>query len=272
MVVTVGSNVLDLSPGDKVLLSYNHCGSCHQCTANHPAYCESLWSLNFGGRRLDGSASLASRDRNDPMGNFFGQSSFSRRAIVNKRCAVKVDKDADLAKLAPLGCGLQTGAGVILKTLNVHKGASLVVFGAGAVGMSAIMAAKIRGASPIIAIDLQEHRRDLAIVLGADFSIDGLQSNIVEQIRSRVPTQGVSNAVDTTANPRVIEQMIECLGTRGRAVSIGSPPPGAKIEIEVFSHLNSGREYLGSTQGDSIAQQVSRESCSIEAYMLIPPR
>lgn len=271
VIVTVGSHVLDLSPGDKVVLSYNHCGSCRHCTADHLAYCETLWSLNFDGRRLDGSAPLTSRDGKDAMGNFFGQSSLSRRAIVNKRCAVKVDGGADLAKFAPLGCGLQTGAGVILKTLNVQKGASLVVFGAGAVGMSAIMAAKIRGARPIIAIDPQEHRRGLAIALGADFSIDGLKPNIVEQIRSLVSLQGVANAIDTTSNPRVIGKMIECLGTRGKAVSIGSPPPGAKVEIEVFSHLNLGREYLGSTQGDSIAQKVSRESCRVGACTLIRP-
>lgn len=266
VVVAVGSDVLTLSPGDQVVLSYNHCGSCQQCTDGHPAYCESLWSLNFEGERLDGSAPLASRDCKIPMGNFFGQSSFSRRAIVNKRCAVKVDRSVDLTKFAPLGCGLQTGAGVVLNTLNIQEGASLAVFGAGAVGMSAIMAAKIRGASLIVAVDLQEHRRDLAIELGAHISVDGSHPNIVEQIRSLVPPRGLMNAIDTTSNPRVIEKMIECLGTRGKAVSIGSPPPGAKVEIDVFSHLNLGREYLGSTQGDSIAQQVSQSPLQKETF------
>lgn len=98
-----------------------------------------------------------------------------------------------------------------------------------------------------------EHRRELAVELGgAHFSVEGSQPDVPEQIRPRVPLPpGLMNAIDTTSDPRVIGEMIECLGTRGKAVSIGPPSPGTKIEIEVFSHLNLGREYLGSTQGDS---------------------
>lgn len=259
MVVKVGRKVLDFSPGDKVILSYNHCGSCKQCMSNHPAYCEKLYRLNFGGRRLDGTAplSMSSNGNEDILGSFFGQSSFSRRTIVNVRCAVKVDGDADLAKLAPLGCGLQTGAGAVLNTLNVQKNSSFVVFGAGTVGLSAIMVAKLRGASPIIAVDLNEQRRKIAKELGAHFALDGSDQDLADQIVQLCPPTGASFAADTTGAPGVIEIMIECLGTRGRAASIGSPPPGSRVAIEVFAHLNHGREYVGCTQGDSIAKQVS---------------
>ncbi|ODM21312.1 hypothetical protein SI65_02155 [Aspergillus cristatus] len=131
VVLEVGSAVKDVKKGDKVLLSYNFCGDCSHCTEGHPAY--------YG---------LPGRGPLDPD----GQSTFSRVALVSGSSSlVRVPDSTPLELFAPLGCGLQTGAGSIFKALNVKPGSKVAIFGAGCVGLSAVMAAKIRGAAMIIA-------------------------------------------------------------------------------------------------------------------------
>lgn len=154
---------------------------------------------------------------------FFGQSSFSRHAVVSMSSLVKVPTSTDLALFAPLGCGLQTGAGAILNTLDVQNGSSVAVFGAGSVGMSAIMAAKLRKSVIIIAIDLQQSRLDLASQVGATHTLLGNDPGLVSKIRQLAPPNGVKYAVDCSGVPAVVETMIECLGSRGHATSVGAP-------------------------------------------------
>lgn len=162
MVLQVGSNIKYIEKKDKVLLSFDSCGSCKQCTSDHPAYCVEWAQRNFGQRRRHGSLSLSTEGGTKIHGNFFGQSSFARHAIVSGNSVVKVPSETPLGLFSPLGCGVQTGAGAILNTLDVQPGKSVAIFGAGSVGMSAIMAAKIREAEIIVAVDLQPQRLELA--------------------------------------------------------------------------------------------------------------
>jgi aryl-alcohol dehydrogenase len=131
---------------DHVVLSYQSCGRCRQCRSGHPTSCERFREANFGFERLDGSNAM---HRSGVRGHFFGQSSFATHALATKRNLVKVPKDLPLEMLAPLGCGMQTGAGTVMNSLAVSKGASIVIFGTGAVGLAAVMAARIVGAHPI---------------------------------------------------------------------------------------------------------------------------
>ncbi|KAJ5746509.1 hypothetical protein N7520_011691 [Penicillium odoratum] len=256
VVKEVGRNITHISPGDKVLLSYNYCGHCVQCSQGHPAYCLSMLSLNFEGRRPDGSFKMMTQDKQPLYSNHFGQSSFARLAVVSGPCMVKVAAETPLELFAPLGCGLQTGAGAIFNTLNIPPGATLAIFGVGSVGMSAMMAAKIREARVIIAIDLIESRLELARKLGATHTIHGSDSGVAEQLAMICQSDGVMFALDTTGSPTIIERMIKSLGTRGRAASVGAPPPDKLVSLNVLEHLTRGREYVGCNQGDSIAHQM----------------
>ncbi|KAF5604283.1 alcohol dehydrogenase [Fusarium pseudocircinatum] len=255
----VGADITDLKPGDKVLLSFAHCGTCEQCTSGHPAYCYSFVPWNFGGKRPDGSAALnldGSQNKKALYSSFFGQSSFARLAIAHRSSLVKVGDDNDLALFAPLGCGLQTGAGAILNTLNVQPGKTVAIFGVGSVGMSAVMAAKLRGAKEIIAVDLQQDRLDLAKTLGATATILGSDADIVSKMQEISPPNGVNYALDCTGVPAVIETMIKCLGTRGRAASVGAPSPGKTVDVDVFAQLIHGREYVGCCEGDAVPSKL----------------
>lgn len=222
--------ITDLVPGDQVLLSFAHCQTCDQCVSGHPAYCYSFVPLNFGGSRLDGSHTMHLEGKENGMySSFFGQSSFARHTVVHKSTLVKAKPDTDLALFAPLGCGLQTGAGAILNTLDVQAGKTIAIFGVGSVGMSAIMVAKMRGAKEIIAIDLQQSRLDLATTLGATSTILGNDPRLIAKVTRLSPPNGVHYAVDCSGVPAVVEKMIDCLGTRGKAATVGAPAVGLRV-------------------------------------------
>ncbi|CAI7604815.1 unnamed protein product [Penicillium manginii] len=215
-----------------------------------------MLKLNFGGTRLDDSYTMRTSDGSPISGNFFGQSSFSKTAIVSKSSIVKVPPNTPLQLLAPLGCGLQTGAGAIFNILNLSKGSSVVVFGTGAVGMAAIMAAKIRRVDIIIAIDILQNRLATARTLGATHAMEFNGSDSILQIRTICGGVGAMCAIDTTGNITVIEEMMECLGPKGKGITIGAPSPGQKVKVDVFRHITLGRQYIGCNQGDSVPQEM----------------
>jgi Zn-dependent alcohol dehydrogenase len=257
IVKEVGKSINHVSPGDKVLLSYNFCGQCEQCRQGHPAYCLHMMNLNFGGTRLDGSYTMRTSEGHPIYSNYFGQSSFSCLAVVNSSCIVKVPPSTPLDLFAPLGCGMQTGAGAVFNTLNVQEKGTVAIFGTGSVGMSAVMAAKIRKAKAIIAIDINDKRLATARRLGATHVINGQDADVVATIRDICKANGVMHALDSTGVPTVIEKMIESLGTRGQAATVGAPSPGKRVSIDVFTHLSMGRDYVGCIQGESNAQEAS---------------
>ncbi|KAH8684086.1 chaperonin 10-like protein [Ilyonectria robusta] len=253
----IGDRVDHVKVGDKVLLSYNFCQACSACRSNTPAYCDKMFQLNFGGRRLDGSRPLSLEDGIEIFSNFFGQSSFCRLAVVSQSSLVTVPQETPLELYAPLGCGFQTGAGSIINVLNVQPGSSVAISGVGSVGLSAIMAAKFRQAAIIIAIDINTERLELAEALGATHTLLGSDEHLAERVREICqPSNGVQSALDCSGVTLVISKLIDSLATRGRAVSVGASAPGKRVGVELFSHLSHGREYRGSHQGDSVAKEM----------------
>ena len=255
----------NVSKGDKVLLSFSYCEECAACKSGHPSYCHTFNDRNFGGKRSNGTAaaSIISTGKEDskriPLhSTFFGQSSFARHALVHRTSLVKVPPETDLALLAPLGCGIQTGAGAIINTLDSKPGSSVAVFGVGSVGLSAVMAAaKIRKASTVIAIDRHESRLELAKRLGATHAILATPgTDVAAEIRKICPPLGVDSALDTTGVPAVVETMISALTSKGRSASVGAPGPGVRVSIEIMDHLVWGKSYMGCVEGDSVPSEV----------------
>lgn len=193
--------VKDLQTGDHVVLSYASCGHCESCLKGHPGTCHRFMELNFEGKMEDQTHRL--HHHNHGVSTFFGQSSFGTYAIAHENNVVKVSKEVDLALLGPLGCGIQTGSGTVLNRLKPSFGESIVVFGAEAVGLSAVMAAKIAGCKHIIAVDVHDNRLELAKDLGATLTLNGKNVDVVAEIKKA--TEGGSHyAVDTTGVGPVI--------------------------------------------------------------------
>ncbi|PYH84424.1 alcohol dehydrogenase [Aspergillus uvarum CBS 121591] len=251
----VGEGVHHLSPGDQVMLSYSSCGSCDHCRSKHTSYCESLQARNSSGARHDDSSALMSTSGEKLFSNWFGQSSFSKHAVVNASCAVRLAPEVNLATLPPMGCGLMTGAGAVFNTLDVQPNTSLAVFGVGAVGLSAIMAAKHRGAHPILAVDRIPERLDLALELGATHVLDSTQvEDVGGKIRQDTGSVGVRYALDCTGVATVIRMMMDSLALRGKGASVGMPSSAPTVELDILSHLFGGKQYIGSILGDNSNQ------------------
>lgn len=251
VVEAVGSGVRDVVVGDHVVLSFAHCGDCRNCRAGHPGYCAHLAAENFGGARRDGSTSLTTVDGEPVSSHFFGQSSFAEYANVARRSVVVVPRDVPLEILGPLGCGVQTGAGAMLTVLDPGPGSTVAVFGAGAVGMSGILAARVADADTIIAVDVVESRLRLALQLGATHALDARAVDVVEAIR-QITGGGVDRALDTTGNPRVFAQMTRSLGSRGHGALVGTAPPGTEAAVEIGDLLQAGVTLSTVIQGDVV--------------------
>lgn len=252
-VVDVGRNVRTVTVGDQVAISFNSCNTCSRCAKGEPAYCHNFLEYNFGGSRPDGSSGLISAGTK--LGaNFFGQSSLASHALAHERNVVKLPPGAPVELVGPLGCGIQTGAGAVLNSLDVQPGSTVVITGSGAVGLSAVMAAVVRDAASIIAVDLHETRRVLATELGATQVIDPQAGPLADQIREIAPA-GVDYAIDTTAVTPVVEQLLASLGIRGMLGLIGVPAdPQAVFSIGLFQAPLLGLTIRGIVEGDAEPQ------------------
>ncbi|MFJ1807303.1 MULTISPECIES: NAD(P)-dependent alcohol dehydrogenase [unclassified Streptomyces] len=253
VVEAVGSAVTGVAPGDHVVLSFTSCGDCRNCHGGHPAYCATWLPMNLiGGRRADGTSTL-SRDGEPLGGHFFGQSSFAERALVDERSLVKVDPDVPLESIAPLGCGVQTGVGAVWNVLKPSTGSTIVVLGAGAVGLSAVMAAALSPATTIIAVDRVAERLELAKELGATHTVDAGQATLGEAVAEITGGQGADGVVETTGNTAVLRQGVDALAARGTLVVVGAPPFGSEVALDV-NGLLGGKRVVGLTLGDSETQ------------------
>ena len=251
IVEAVGNKVTAVSPGDRVIMSFNSCGECPSCAVDAPTYCYNFFPHNFSGRRADGSATIR-RNGEEIGGNFFGQSSFATRAIAHQRNVVKIPdraKEIPLERLAPLGCGLMTGAGAVLRSMEVRAGLPIAVFGVGTVGLAAVMAAKIAGAYPIIAVDMHDNRLELAKQLGATHTFNA-GDDAIGQITALVP-QGLAYAFDTTGAKKVIEDVFPLIAPKGVLGLVGASPPEAELVFNETALMGGGKRVIGILGGDS---------------------
>ena len=242
VVVRVGKTVKTVVPGDHVILSYQSCGRCTRCRRGHPWECRYLYEVNFGFKRLDGSNAL---QLSGVRGHFFGQSSFANHSLATERNIVKIPRYLPLDILSPLGCGLQTGAGTVMNTLAVPRGASIAAFGTGSVGLAAIMAARIVGANPIIGVDINPGRLKLALELGATHVINNRREDIASRIAG-ITGGGVDYVLEITGDPGMLRTAIDLLHPCGTvALFTGESEPGP---------LPEGRKAISVVQGSSVPQ------------------
>lgn len=228
-------------------------------------------------RVSDESTPARLEDGRSVQAQFFGQSSFGKWSVVAGKSVVKLPSaaegemgnDGDVfggmgAIYAPLGCGIQTGAGTVLNVLKPGPGDSIVIFGLGSVGLAALMAAKYLNTSKIIAVDIVNSKLDMAKELGATQTINSVENGkgnaeLVRLIKGMTEGgKGVKFAVDCTGILSCIEAMIECLGPCGTAATVGVPPVGAKIAIDPYAMMAENKRYIGVIEGDSIPAEVGR--------------
>ena len=249
VVEEVGAGVTGLEVGDHVVISGGSCGACPSCRSARPTYCRDAMKLAFAGMRTDGSSPL-SQNGTRLAGSFFAQSSFASHAVTPARSAVKVPKDVPLHLLGPLGCGIITGAGSVLEAFKLRPGQSIVVFGVGSVGLAAIMAARLAGASQIVAVDTDAARLALAVELGATAALPSGEGT-PGALREIAPW-GFDFAFNTTSVPAVYEMSVLCLANEGTAGFVTRPVGEWGPNIAMM--LAGGRKLQGILGGSANPQ------------------
>ena len=218
IVESIGEGVADFQIGDHVALSYGSCGVCVACKDERPYDCEHFHHLLFRGLRLDGTSPISIDGKT--VAAFFGQGGFATYSVCSVRNAVKVDPSIDLRILAPLGCGVQTGAATVLIYFKPKPGESIAIFGAGSVGLSAVLAAKVAGCNPIIAVDLFDSRLELAWEFGATHIINGKDTPNVKEALRKICGR-VQYLFDSTGNQHLLDIGVEILGENGKGGQVG---------------------------------------------------
>lgn len=267
VVEKVGQGVTSLVPGDHVALTMDSCGYCGTCVSGKPTYCEHSFPLNYSGKRADGSTPMR-RGEEAISGFFFGQSSFSSVTIARERNTIRMPKTVPLELCGPIGCGVQTGAGSVFNVMKPKTGQGIIIYGAGAVGLSAVMAAKLAGCFPIIAVDRHVHRLQLARDFGATHTVDVNRESPIDIVKS-LNKRGLPFAMDTTGVPNIIGQAVESLAPLGMCIVLGAAAPGAKLDIPANA-LVQGKTLRGTAEGDAVPQVFMPELARLFEAGLLP--
>lgn len=258
VVEALGEGVTDFEIGDHVVMGWPFCGECRNCVRGEHRYCERIGEALCGGHRLTGplagTSAYRRADGRAISGHFFGQSSFATYSVASASALVKVDRDLPLELLGPLACGITTGAGAVFNTAQPEPGESLVVFGAGAVGLAAVMAAANTAAAKIIAVDLHDSRLELATEFGATHVINSAREDAIARILE-ICGGPADYVIDCTGSIKVIEMAAEAVGMLGTLILIGGAPVDARVS---FDHLRTlwGQRIVGTLGGGTTSRQL----------------
>jgi len=264
----IGRDVTKVCPGDRVVMSYPFCTTCPQCVKAVPYNCEYIPKLKFGGSRFSGDKTISLNGK--PITSaFFQQSSFASHAITLEHAVVQVDKNIKAEMLAALPCGVQTGAGTIINSFKVSPGDSVIIFGAGTVGLSAVMAARLSSAYPIICVDMNPGRLELAKELGATHVFDVSVENVPERVME-LTKYGVKYAFDSSASVPGLKDAIKCICHGGHVGIVSYPLGGEEFPFstkELFIKVGSLR---GITQGSSVPREFIPKLIDLNKRGLFP--
>ena len=218
-------------------------------------YRKSWAGLNlFGGARADGTPTLH-RNGQPLHGHFFGQSSLATRAVAPSSSVIKVPREAPLELLGPLACGIQTGAQSVLNVLRPAPGATLAVFGAGGVGLSAVIAAVHLTGATVTVVDVNPARLALASRLGAAHVINAREQDPVEGLQDLTAGRGIDRTLEATGVPSVLRQAIDVLAPLGVCGIVGAPAPDAEVAMNILAAIVKGSSVVGINQGDAVPRE-----------------
>jgi S-(hydroxymethyl)glutathione dehydrogenase/alcohol dehydrogenase len=249
VVEAVGEGVRDVVVGDHVVLSWFYpCRRCRCCLAGRSWACTGSRS----GTSLleDGTARLRSQHGED-LFQYLAIGTFAAHAVVPEAAAVRIPREVPFEVACLIGCGVTTGVGAVINTARVEPGAAVGVIGCGGVGLSVIMGARLAGANPIIAIDVEDDKLALALDVGATHAVRG-DGDVPADVR-RIVADGVDYAFEAIGLLPTIELMPLLLARGGTAVLVGMTPEGERASFDVFDAVAANWSILGSNYGSAVA-------------------
>jgi Zn-dependent alcohol dehydrogenase len=247
IVERVGPGVTTVRPGDHVVLPVIFtCGKCRYCVEGQPALCAEVLPAHLMGTLPGGGKRLHKGDQDLHL--FYSQGSFAEYVVVHERTAVKVPKDARLDVLCLLSCRVTTGVGSVINRAGLRAGESIVIYGCGGVGLSAVMGAKLAGAGKIIAVDLVDRKLDLAKELGADYVINASGENPQQRV-VEITGGGTDYSIESIGNVNVMAQAFASIHSAGTCVLVGAAPMADVLSLFPFEFL-LGKTLKGSLLGN----------------------
>src|SRR5580692_454731 len=249
IVLAVGPDVTQFRVGDHVVGSLAQtCGVCARCQSGRSFQCKHPEAT----LRQPSDLPRLSR-KGTGLFQGFGLGGFAERALIHENQLAAVPKELPFAQAALLGCGVATGAGSVLNTANVSAGDTLVIFGAGGVGLNAVSGARIAGASKIVVIDIQPKRLDEARRFGATDVIDSTKTNPVDAVRDLLP-EGADHVFDFVGLKAVAEQGLGMLGVGGGLYLVGVSRPDVEIGVNIFNAIGGQKRVQGVNFGSTNAK------------------
>lgn len=247
IVEAVGEGVTDVAPGDHVISCISRwCGVCKFCTEGRPYLCLS----GFMGRPGGNMTPALTDSKGEGLGQFAGLSSFAEKMLSHERACVKIRDDMPLDRASLIGCGVTTGLGAALNTVDIPSGASVVIIGCGGVGLSALQGARIGGAGKIIAVDAQPWKFDLANDLGATDCVDASKGNAVEAVQA-LTGGGADFVFECIGLVPTVEQAVQMTGRGGTTVLVGVVPVTQNVSINAADLTLSEKKITGSYMGSN---------------------
>ena len=251
VVEAVGAGVTQLKPGDHVVLLFRAaCGRCEYCAKGRPALCAMAGQLRNTGRLLDGTSRL-SRD-GEEIRHFLGVSCFAERTVVPVQGAVKIRDDIPFEIAALMGCSVLTGVGAAVNTAAVEPGASVLVIGAGGVGLNCVMGAALAGAKQVITADLSDSKLEMSLDFGATHTVNAGENDLVAAVREMTGGEGVDYAFEAIGNPKAMRQAFESVRRGGTATAVGIARMGSEMSIDagelVYQEKTLKGSYYGTTR------------------------
>ena len=249
IVEMVGEGVTSVEVGDHVIPLYTaECGECKFCTSGKTNLCQAVRETQGKGLMPDGTSRF-SKD-GEPIYHYMGCSTFSEYTVLPEISLAKVNKSAPLEEVCLLGCGVTTGMGAVLNTAKVQEGDTVAIFGLGGIGLSAIIGARMAGASRIIGIDINESKFELASQLGATDLVNPKNyDKPIQEVIVEMTEGGVDYSFECIGNVNVMRSALECCHKGwGESVIIGVAGAGQEISTRPFQ-LVTGRVWRGSAFG-----------------------
>ncbi len=247
IVETIGEGVTRVKPGDHVALNWApNCGECFYCLRDRPSLCTAFIGPVWQGTMMDGTTRFSLNGR--PVYHFSALACFAEWVVVPQECCVPLDKAVPLDIAALIGCAVTTGVGAVLNTARLAPGSNVAIFGAGGVGLSIIMGARLAGAARIIAIDTNESKGDLALSFGAtDVLINSPE--VVKDIQKLTEGRGADTVFEAVGQPAVQERCLEAARPGGMVVFVGLSPMGSDTNLPGATITRQEKTVTGSYYG-----------------------
>jgi Zn-dependent alcohol dehydrogenase len=253
VVEKIGPGVTKLKPGDRVIGCWMvPCGHCFQCRKGRPNLCETSAKFFQEGNLLDGTSRLTDKNgRRVGLGSFIA--GFATHSVMPDIGAIRVPDHIKLPpeQLCQLGCSVATGWGSVVNVARAREGNSIGIWGCGGIGLNAIRFAALRNCNPVVAVDLEVSKRDIALEFGATHFVDSSKDDPVPIVKELTGGAGLEFVVEATGDPGAQVQAWWALRSGGTMVAIGIAPIDSVTSIPLFYAPLHAKTIRGTLYGET---------------------